>query len=117
MRSELKGLLMEMDMLLSTIFTMRVSSRSLFSLSRALCIRVRGSQSQACVIMPRGARVSAGFQPRAITVVTTAKIKLTAAFAGANTCKPSSSPAESHREYMLRRLSHAFLRNMTPTTP
>ena len=30
MRSELKGLLMPMDMLLRTIFTMRVSSRSLF---------------------------------------------------------------------------------------
>lgn len=30
MRSELKGLLMEIDMLLSTIFTMRVSSPNLF---------------------------------------------------------------------------------------
>lgn len=31
MRSELKGLLMEIDILLSTIFTMRVSSRNLCS--------------------------------------------------------------------------------------
>lgn len=40
MRSELKGLLMEIDMLLSTILTMRVSSRNLCSSFGVRCARI-----------------------------------------------------------------------------
>lgn len=107
---------MEMDILLSTIFTMRVSSRSLFSLSRTLCIPVRGSRSQACVIMPRGARVSAGFQPRAITVVITAKNQTHGSVCGAKylLTKLKPYPAQARRREPPRVHAEEALSRVSP---